>query len=121
MESTGSCDLGGDQGLQVHGALQYAHQASVGQTLIGSFNAWQAGAKLDIGSEQQKLTPADTDTGAGADLQTPWEGTPSYNNVIVRDVAIAGLLGYPPARMLDCRTRPRSLRAAGAHWLRPTP
>ncbi len=85
IESGGSTDLGGDQGLQLHGSLQYTNQASVGQALIGSFNTWQVGAKVDIGSEQQKLTLAYTDTGDGAAIQTPWGGTPSYNSVIVED------------------------------------
>jgi hypothetical protein len=71
--------------LQLHGAFQYTNQASVGQALIGSFNTWQVGAKVDIGSEQQKLTLAYTDTGAGAGIQKPWGGTPSYNSVIVED------------------------------------
>jgi hypothetical protein len=37
--------------MQLHGSLQYTNQASVGQEFIGSFNTWQVGAKLDIGSE----------------------------------------------------------------------
>jgi hypothetical protein len=85
IESTGSGDLGGDRGLQLHGAFQYTNQASVGQALIGRFNTWQVGAKVDIGSEQQKLTLAYTETGAGAGIQKPWGGTPSYNSVIVED------------------------------------
>ena len=85
IESNGSGDLGGEHRLQLHGAFQYTNQASVGQALIGSFNTWQVGAKVDIGSEQQKLTLAYSDTGAGAGIQTPWGGTPSYNSVIVED------------------------------------
>jgi hypothetical protein len=81
---------GDGTGLEARGSLQYTNQQSVGNALLGRFNTWQFGAKLDLGTSKQTLTLAYTQTGEGAGIQKPWGGTPSYNSVIVEDFDSAG-------------------------------
>lgn len=71
--------------------VQYSDQRSTGSNLlIGTpFSTYLAGIKADLGLGAGLLTLAYTDTSSGANIQTPWGSSPSYNIVQVEDFSSA--------------------------------
>ena len=73
-------------------AAQYTDQRSVGADLLtgSSFLTGQFGTKTEMSYAGALLTLAYTRVAEGADLQTPWSGTPGYTSVQVQSFKGAG-------------------------------
>lgn len=82
--------LGGGVGLLL--AAQYTDQRSVGDNLLMGFpfSTSQLGLKLGASLANAVLTFGYTRDGDGADIQTPWSGTPGYTSVMVENFKSAG-------------------------------
>lgn len=73
------------ENTQLKLSLQATDQRSIGDELLGDFDTWAVGARA-IGSYRGVLvTGAYTAIGPDAQLLSPYGGTPSYNNLMIRD------------------------------------
>jgi len=79
-------------GLGLLLAVQYTDQRSVGGDLLtgSSFVTTQFGVKAEASYGNALLTLAYTQDAEGADIQTPWSGTPGYTSVMVQSFKGAG-------------------------------
>jgi outer membrane OprD family porin len=89
-ETTYTTPLVGGLGLLV--AAQYTDQRSVGGDLMLGRSFWtnQFGVKTELSYGGGVLTFAYTRDASGADIQTPWSGTPGYTSVMVQSFKGAG-------------------------------
>jgi hypothetical protein len=73
-------------------AAQYADQRSVGGNLLtgSAFHGTQFGVMTNVSYRNGVLSLAYTNTGGGADMQTPWSIYPGYTCVQVKDFDRAG-------------------------------
>jgi outer membrane OprD family porin len=73
-------------------AAQYTDQRSVGGDLLlgHSFVTTQFGVKAEASYANAVLTLAYTNDARGADIQTPWSGTPGYTSVMIESFKSAG-------------------------------
>ncbi|HXJ83862.1 MAG TPA: OprD family outer membrane porin [Candidatus Methylomirabilis sp.] len=79
-------------GLGVLFSAQYTGQQSVGDNLLMGvpFSANQLGLKVESSYANAVVTFAYTRDGDGADIQTPWSGTPGYTSALVQNFKNAG-------------------------------
>ena len=77
----------------LRGDVQFIDQRSVGDELIGRFDAQLYGARLAASYRSAVLTLAFTDT-EGASIFHPFGGDPAFNSVIVSDFDQAGEKSY---------------------------
>jgi hypothetical protein len=89
-EVTYTRPLGGGFGLLI--ATQFTDQRSVGDNLLMGFpfSTNQLGLKVATSYGGGILTFAYTRDSDGADIQTPWSGTPGYTSVMVENFKSAG-------------------------------
>jgi hypothetical protein len=89
-EVTYTRPLGGGFGLLL--AAQFTDQRSVGDNLLMGFpfSTNQLGLKVGTSYGGGVLTFAYTRDSDGADIQTPWSGTPGYTSVMVENFKSAG-------------------------------
>ncbi len=80
------------EGYRLSLAAQFSDQRSTGDDLLKGFgfSTHQWGLKGDLSAGAALLTLAYTDTGHGADMQSPWSGYPGYTSVQVQDFNRAG-------------------------------
>ncbi len=74
--------------------MQFTHQDSVGDDLIGEFNTNHYGVRVRTSYKNTILTLAATNTGTGRDIQSPFGGRPSYLSLMRRDFDRANEVGF---------------------------
>lgn len=87
-ETERSLHLCDDVSLKI--GTQFTDQRSVGDELIGDFDAQLAGAKASLGIGSFVATTAVTWSVRGADIRNPWGGSPTYNSIMIADFDRAG-------------------------------
>ena len=89
-EVTYATPIGGGFGLLF--AAQFTDQRSVGDNLLMGFpfSTNQLGLKVGASYGNGVVTFAYTRDTKGADIQTPWSGTPGYTSVMVENFKAAG-------------------------------
>ncbi len=73
--------------------LQFTHQNSIGDDLIGRFSTNHYGVRVRTSYKNAILTLAATNTGTGSDIQSPFGGRPSYLSLMRRDFDRANEIG----------------------------
>ena len=73
--------------------LQFTHQNSIGDDLIGRFSTNHYGVRVRTSYKNAILTLAATNTGTGRAIQSPFGGRPSYLSLIRRDFDRANEFG----------------------------
>ncbi len=79
--------------LHLLGAVQFAAQNSVGQSLLNggvSFATNQLGAKVELGYDTAILTLGYSVVNPGFGIQTPWSANPFYTDAQIQDFQRAG-------------------------------
>jgi outer membrane porin, OprD family len=79
--------------LRLQLAAQYTSQNSVGENLLTGghpFSTEQLGFKVELAFSGTLLTTAYTHTGNGADIRSPWNGSPGYTSVQIDDFDRSG-------------------------------
>ena len=74
-----------DHGLDLKLSAQFTDQRSVGDELIGDFDAQHFGAKASAGYKSLTASAMFTWYSRDSLLINPWGGTPTYNSIIVGD------------------------------------
>ncbi len=88
LETERIVPLGGDFSLKT--GLQFTDQHSVGDQLLGNFDAQHLGVKAALGFRSLIASTAFTWTSADAGIMAPWGGSPAYNSVMISDFDRAG-------------------------------
>jgi len=76
------------------GAVQFTDQRSVGEALIGDFEAQLLGLSLALGWESLIASFSMTWAAAGTGVEKPWGASPSYNSIMISDFDRAGEKSY---------------------------
>ncbi len=74
--------------------MQFTHQDSIGDELIGEFNTNHYGVRARTSYKNAILTLAATNTGTGSAIQSPFGGRPSYLSLMRRDFDRANEVGF---------------------------
>ena len=74
--------------------LQFTHQDSIGDDLIGKFSTNHYGVRTRTSYKNAILTLAATNTGTGNAIQSPFGGRPSYLSLMRRDFDRANEVGF---------------------------
>ena len=103
--------------LSLKTGLQFTDQRSVGDELLGRFDAQHLGYKLSIGYQNFILTSAFTWTSGDHGIRKPWGGSPSYNSVIISDFDRAGERAFRTGISYDFSELGLEGVAVSASWL----
>jgi len=73
---------------------QFSDQRSVGDALIGDFEAQLLGVSMALGWESLIASFNMTWAAVGSDIEKPWGASPSYNSIMISDFDRAGEKSY---------------------------
>ena len=91
--------------LSLKTGIQFTDQRSVGDEILGSFDAQHLGYKFALGYQSLIIGGSVTWASGGDGIRNPWGGSPSYNSVMISDfdrpgeVAVRGGLSYDFSEM----------------------
>ncbi len=88
FQADASWKLIGDWSLAA--SAQAMDQRDIGDSIGGTFHAFQAGVQGALTWRQTTLTLAYTDTSDGHDMVNPWGGWPGYTSIMELDNDLAG-------------------------------
>lgn len=74
-----------NRGLDLKLSVQFTDQRSVGDELVGDFDAQHFGAKASLGYKSLTASAMLTWYSSDSLLINPWGGTPTYNSIVVGD------------------------------------
>jgi len=103
--------------LSLKTGLQFTDQRSVGDELLGRFDAQHFGCKLSLGYQSLILTSAFTWTSGDHGIRKPWGGSPSYNSVMISDFDRPGEQAFRTGISCDFSKLGLKGVAVSASWL----